>query len=106
MINEPNLFDQPVKNDLRTYDTIWKIMKGQGYDYTTACLLDYPYFKENCKISKLTAIDLTKQKELDADPKAIQQINFTGNLARNSIANRTRNCENIVISCCFNIISI
>ena len=26
-------------------------------------------------------IDLSKQQELDADPKAIQQINFTGNLA-------------------------
>ena len=29
---------------------------------------------------KLVAIDLTKQQALDADPKAIQQINFIGNL--------------------------
>ena len=28
------------------------------------------------------AIDLYKQQTLDADPKAIQQINFTANLAR------------------------
>ena len=28
----------------------------------------------------MIAIDLSKQQELDSDPKAIQQINFTGNL--------------------------
>ena len=50
-------------------------MTGQGDDYTTG-LLDYPYFK------KLIAIDLSKQQKLDADPKAIQQINFIGNLTR------------------------
>ena len=30
----------------------------------------------------MIAIDLTKQQTLDADPKAIQQINFTGNLCQ------------------------
>ena len=49
---------------------------GKGDDYTTGCLLDYPYFKKHYK---LIAIDLSKQQTLDADPKAIQQINFTGN---------------------------
>ena len=44
----------------------------------TECLLYYSYFKKY----KLTAIDLSKQQKLDADPKAIQQINFTGNLSR------------------------
>ena len=52
---------------------------GQGGDYTTGCLLGYTYFKENYK---LIAIDLSKQQELDADPRAIQQINFTANLDR------------------------
>ena len=42
-------------------------------------MLDYPYFKENYK---LIAIDLSKQQALDADPRAIQQINFTANLDR------------------------
>ena len=28
----------------------------------------------------MIAIDLSKQQRVDADPKAIQQINFTGNL--------------------------
>ena len=41
--------------------------------------LNYPYFK---KYYKLIAIDLSKQEKLDTDPKAIQQINFTGNLDR------------------------
>ena len=54
-------------------------MTGQGYDYTTGCLLDYNYFN---KYYKLIATDLSKQQTLDADPEAIQQINFTGNLAR------------------------
>ena len=40
-------------------------------------LLDYPHFK---KYYKLLAIDLSKQQKLDADPKAIQQINFTDGL--------------------------
>ena len=52
---------------------------GQGDDYTTGCLLDYDYFKENYKI---IAIDLSKHHALDADPRAIQQINFTANLDR------------------------
>ena len=54
-------------------------MTGQGDDCTTGCLLDYPCFK---KYYELIAIDLSKQQKLDADPKAIQQINFTGNLDR------------------------
>ena len=41
-------------------------------------MLDYNYFKSY----KIIAVDLTKQQEIDADPKAIQQINFTGNLDR------------------------
>ena len=47
MIDGQNFFDQPVKNNLRTYDNVQKIMIGQGDDYKTGCLLDYPYFKEN-----------------------------------------------------------
>ena len=46
-------------------------------DYTIGCLLDYPYFE---KFYKLIVIDLSKQQKLDADQKAIQQINPTGNL--------------------------
>ena len=77
MIDGKHFFDQPVKSDMRTYDNIRKIATGQGDDYTTGCLLDYNYFNN---YYKMIAIDLSKQQALDADPKAIQQINFTGNL--------------------------
>ena len=43
-IDGQNIFDQPVKNNSRTYDNIRKLAIGQGDDYTTACLLDYNYF--------------------------------------------------------------
>ena len=79
MIDGKNFFDQPVKNDKVTYENIRKIATGQGDDYTTGCLLDYPYFKENYK---MIAIDLSKQQALYADPRAIQQINLTANLDR------------------------
>ena len=77
MIHRRNFFDQPIKNDLKTCN-IWKIATGQCDDYITGCLLDYTYFEEY----KLIAIDLRKQQKLDSDPKAMQQINFTGNLSR------------------------
>ena len=80
MIDEKNFFDQLFKNDIRTYN-IRKISTGQGDDYTTGYWLDYNYFKEHYK---MIAIDLSKQKELDSDPKALQQINFTGNLENQS----------------------
>ena len=81
MIDGKNFFDQPVKNDIRTSDNIWKISTGQGDDYTTGRLLDYNHFKEHYNT---IAIDLSKQKELDCDPKAMQQISFTGNLENES----------------------
>ena len=79
MINGENVFDQPIKNNKLTYENIRKIATGQGDDYTTGCLLDYPYFKDSYK---MIAIDLSKQQALDADPRAIQQINLTANLDR------------------------
>ena len=55
------------------------MVKAQGDDYTTGCLLDYSYFKD---YYKMIAIDLSKQLVLDTDPRAIQQINFPANLDR------------------------
>ena len=52
-----------------------KVSAGYGDDYTTGCLLDYAYFKDNCR---LIAVDLSKQKDLGDDPRAIQQIVFQG----------------------------
>ena len=42
MIDRKNVFNQTIKNDLKTYDNIRKIASGQGDDYTTGRLLDYP----------------------------------------------------------------
>ena len=50
MINGQNVFDQPVRNDIITYISIWKIATAQGDDYTTGCLLDYNYFKNYYKM--------------------------------------------------------
>ena len=79
MIDGRNVFDQSINNMSKTYENIRKIGTGKDDDYTAGCLLDYPYFKENYK---MIAIDLNRQNELDADPRAIQQINFTANLER------------------------
>ena len=77
MIDGKNFFDQPIRNNLIAYDNIRKILTCQGDDYTTGCLLDYDYFN---KYYKMILIDLSKQQVLDADPNAVQQNNFIGNL--------------------------
>ena len=79
MIDGKHFFDQSINSELKTNENVRKIATGKGDDYTTGCLLDYSYFKENYK---MIAIDLSKQQVLDADPRAIQQINFTANLDR------------------------
>ena len=79
MIDCIKFFDQPINSMNKTYENIRKIATGKGDDYTTGCLLDYPYFKKNYK---MIAIDLSRQNVLDANPRAIQQINFTAKLDR------------------------
>ena len=79
MVNGKNFFDQPIKDNKVTYDNIRQIATGQGDDYATGCLLDYTYFANTYK---MIAVNLSKQQALDADPRAIQQINFTANLDR------------------------
>ena len=81
MIDGKNIFGHLVKSNMRTYDNIQKIATCQGGDYTTGSLLDYNYFNEHYKI---IAIDLSKQQTVDADLKAIQQINFIGYLERDN----------------------
>ena len=75
MIDGRNFYDQPINDLIKQYDEIRKVSTGYGDDYTTGCLLDYAYFKDNYR---LIAVDLSKQKALDADPRAIQQIVFQG----------------------------
>ena len=95
MIIGKDFFVQSVRNDKITFGKIRKTQKkplrwslflwkvATGY-YTTCCLLDYAYFKDNYKT---ISTDLSKQQALDVDPRAIQQINFTAKLDR---ANNTR----------------
>ena len=70
-------FDQPKNSDLKTYENIRKMVTGQGDDYASGWLLDYPYFKEN---QKMNTTDLSKQQALDPDPRVNQQINLAENL--------------------------
>ena len=67
------------KNNKMTYENIRKIATDHGDDYAADCLLDYAYFEN---YYKKVAIDLNNQQTFGADPKAIQQINFTANLDR------------------------
>ena len=67
---------------IKQYDEIRKISTGKRDDYTTGCSLDFAYFEKHYK---LIAADLGKQKVLDADSRAIQQIIFTGKSSTNAI---------------------
>ena len=81
LLDARNFYDQPVNDVMKQYDEARKTATEQGDDYTRACLLDYQYFKDHYQ---LIAVDLSKQKELDADSKAIQQIQFYGMLKTDS----------------------
>ena len=73
VMTDQNFFEQPVRNDLRTFNSIRKIPTVQGDDYTTGSSLGYDYFKNHYK---MIATDLSKQQALDVYSNAIQQINF------------------------------
>ena len=81
LIDGRNFYDQPINDSIRKYDEIRKIATGKGDNYATGCLLDYNYFKKNYQ---LIAVDLSKKRELDADPQAIQQIEIIGMLKTRS----------------------
>ena len=76
-----NFHDNPIESDIEKYRELKKVMIGKGEDYTTGSLLDFDYFKKHYK---LVDVDLSKQKELDADPRAIQQIELKYMLGTNS----------------------
>ena len=73
IIDGQNFYDNPIESDIEKYKELKKVMIGKGEDYATGSLLDYNYLNKHYK---LVAVDLSKQKELDADPRAIQQIEF------------------------------
>ena len=61
LIDGRNVYDQPINDIIKQYDEVRKVSTGYGDDYTTGCLLDYAYFKDN---HKLIAVDVSKQKAL------------------------------------------
>ena len=73
IIDGRNFYDNPIESDIEKYRELKKEMIGKGGNYTTGSLLDHNCFQKHYK---LVAADLSKQKELDADPRAIQQIEF------------------------------
>ena len=81
IIDGRNFYDNPIESDIEKYRELKKVMVGKGEDYTTGSLLDFIYFDKHYK---LVAVDLSKQKDLDADPRAIQQIEFKYMLGTNS----------------------
>ena len=74
-IDGRDIYDQRINDLIKQYNEVRKISTGQGDDYTTGCFVDFAYFKNNYR---LIAADLSKQKILDADSRAIQRIIFTG----------------------------
>ena len=76
-IDGRNFYHQPINDSIKQYNKIRKTSTGQGDDYTTGCLLDFAYFEKNYR---LIAVDLSKQKALDVDSRASQQIIFTGKI--------------------------
>ena len=81
IIDGRNFYDNPIESDIEKYRELKKVMIGKGEDYTRGSLLDFNYFDKHYK---LVAADLSKQKELDAHPTAIQEFKFKYMLGTNS----------------------
>ena len=81
IIDGRNFYDNPIERDIEKYRELKKVMIGKREDYTTGSLFDFNYCDKHYN---LVAVDLSKQKELDADPRAIQQIEFKYMLETNS----------------------
>ena len=76
IINGKKNYGQAIDSDIKRYDEIRKLTTGttgQVEDYTTGCLFGYEYIRNHYR---LIAVDLGRQKELDADPKATQETIF------------------------------
>ena len=48
LINGGNFYDQSINDIIKQYNEVRKVSIGYGDDYTTGCLLDYAYSKDNC----------------------------------------------------------
>ena len=77
IINGKNFYDRPIDSDLKRYKEIRKLTTREGEDCTAGWLLDYDYSKNHIR---LIAVDLSRQKELHTDPKAIQYVTLVEKL--------------------------
>ena len=77
IVSRENFCDQPIDPDTKQNEEIRKLTRWLSEDYATGCLLDYEYMKNHCR---LITVDLSRQEKLDADTKAIEQIEFVGQL--------------------------
>ena len=84
IINGKKNYGLPIDSDIKRYEENRKLTTGQGEDYTTGCSLDYEYTKNHYR---LTVVDSSRQKELDAYRKAIKQIEFVGPLKNVDVIN-------------------
>ena len=84
-IDGRNFYNQPINDSIKHYNKIRKISTGQGDDYTAGWILLI------LKNYRLIAADLSKEKALDFDSRAIQQIIFTGKIKA------TRNITRVII---------
>ena len=81
LIDGKNFCDESINDQIKRYDEISKSATWQRDGYSTGCLLDYQYFKDHYQ---LTAVDPSKQKELEANSRAVHQIEFYEMLQTNS----------------------
>ena len=56
-IDGRNFYDQSINDSIKQFHEVTKMSTGQVDDYTTGCLLDYVYFKDDFRL--ITA-DLSK----------------------------------------------
>ena len=47
LVDGHNFYDQPISDKIRKYDELRKLARGKSDDYTTGCLLDYKYFRDD-----------------------------------------------------------
>ena len=84
IINGKNFHDKSIDSDIKRYKQIRELTRGQSEDFTSRCLLDYEYIKNHYR---LIAVDLNRQRELNAGPKTIQQIELIGQSKNNDSKN-------------------
>ena len=70
-----NVYDQLINGLIKQNDEVRKVSTWQCDDYTTGFLIVYACSKDNYR---LIAVDLSKQKALDPDIRANQQVLFQG----------------------------